>query len=132
MSESYIKALAEELSNVISTETVIGEPIIYEDKVLIPVTKLGFAIGSGSGKSSSKEAGGEGTGGGGGGGVEPIALIAVFKNISGPEGVQILPLKAPSKMPEVIEKAIEYFADMQEKKSQPRQEMEEEEPTEQS
>jgi uncharacterized spore protein YtfJ len=131
MSESYLKALAEELSNVISTETVIGEPIIQEDKVLIPVTKLGFAIGSGSGKSSSKEAGGEGTGGGGGGGVEPIALIAVFKNIPGPEGVQILPLKAPSKMPEVIEKAIESFANMQEKKNQPRQEMEEE-PTEQS
>lgn len=131
MSESYLKALAEELSNVISTETVIGEPIIQEDKVLIPVTKLGFVIGSGSGKSSGKEAGGEGTGGGGGGGVEPIALIAVFKNIPGPEGVQILPLKAPSKMPEVIEKAIESFANMQEKKNQPRQEMEEE-PTEQS
>ena len=131
MSESYLKALAEELSNVISTETVIGEPIIQEDKVLIPVTKLGFAIGSGSGKSSGKEAGGEGTGGGGGGGVEPIALIAVFKNIPGPEGVQILPLKAPSKMPEVIEKAIESFTKMQEKKNQPEEEVEEE-PTEQA
>ena len=131
MSESYLKALAEELSNVISTETVIGEPIIQEDKVLIPVTKLGFAIGSGSGKSSGKEAGGEGTGGGGGGGIEPIALIAIFKDIPGPEGVQILPLKAPSKMPEVIEKAIESFANMQEKKNQPRREMEEE-PTEHS
>ena len=129
MSESYLKALAEELSNVISTKTVIGEPIIQEDKVLIPVTKLGFAIGSGSGKSSGKEVGGEGTGGGGGGGVEPIALIAVFKNIPGPEGVQIMPLKAPSKMPEAIEKAIEYFANMQEKKNQPRHEKEEE-PTE--
>jgi uncharacterized spore protein YtfJ len=126
MSESYIKALVEELSNVISTESVIGEPIIQEDKVLIPVTKLGFAIGSGSGKSSGKEAGGEGTGGGGGGGVEPIALIAVFKNIPGPEGVQVLQIKAARKMPEVIEKAIESFANMQEKKNQPRREIEEE------
>jgi uncharacterized spore protein YtfJ len=131
MSESYIKALVEELSNVISTESVIGEPIIQDDKVLIPVTKLGFALGSGSGKSSGKETGGEGTGGGGGGGVEPIALIAVFKNIPGPEGVQVLPLKAASKMPEVIEKAMESFANMQEKRNQPRQEVEEES-TEQS
>ena len=122
MAESYLKALAEELSSVLSSKSVIGEPIIQEDKVLIPVTKLGFAIGSGSGKSSGKEAGGEGTGGGGGGGVEPIALIAVYKNIPGPEGVQVIPLQTPSKMPEVIEKALESFTKMQEKKNQPEEE----------
>ena len=125
MSESYLKTLAEELSNFLSSETVIGEPIEQEDKVLIPVTKLGFAIGSGSGKGTGRESGGEGLGGGGGGGVEPIALIAVFKNIPGPEGVQVIPLKTPSKMPEVIEKAVESFAKMQEKKDQPEQEVEE-------
>jgi len=129
MSESYLKALAEELTKAISTETVIGEPIIQEDKVLIPVTKIGFALGSGSGKSTVRETGGEGVGGGGGGGVEPIALIAVYKDIPGPEGVQILPLKAPSKMEEVIEKAIESIAEMQKKNNQQGQEMEEE-PTE--
>ena len=126
MSESYLKTLAEELSNFLSSETVIGEPILQEDKVLIPVTKLGFAIGSGSGKGTGRESGGEGLGGGGGGGVEPIALIAVFKNIPGPEGVQVIPLKAPSKMPDVIEKAVESFAKMQEKKDQPEKEVEEE------
>jgi uncharacterized spore protein YtfJ len=126
MAESYLKALAEELSSVLSSKSVIGEPIIHEDKVLIPVTKLGFAVGSGSGKSSGKEAGGEGTGGGGGGGVEPIALIAIYKNIPGPEGVQVIPLQTPSKMPEVIEKAIESFTKMQEKKNQPEEEAEEE------
>ena len=131
MAESYLKALAEELSSVLSSKSVIGEPIIQEDKVLIPVTKLGFAVGSGSGKGTGKESGGEGTGGGGGGGVEPIALIAIFKNIPGPEGVQVIPLKAPSKMPEVIEKALESFVKMQEKKNQPEQGVEEE-PTEQN
>ena len=125
MSESYLKALAEELSSVLSTESVIGEPIIQGDKVLIPVSKLGFAIGSGSGKSSGREAGGEGTGGGGGGGVEPIALIAVYKDIPGPDGVQVLPLNTPSKIPEVIEKAIESFTNMQEKKTYHEEEKEE-------
>ena len=131
MSESYLKTLAEELSNFLSSETVIGEPIVQEDKVLIPVTKLGFAIGSGSGKGTGRESGGEGLGGGGGGGVEPVALIAVFKNIPGPEGVQVIPLKAPSKMPEVIEKAVESFAKMQEKKNQTEEKVEEE-PVEQT
>ena len=131
MAESYLKTLAEELSSVLSSKSVIGEPIIQDDKVLIPVTKLGFAVGSGSGKGTGKESGGQGTGGGGGGGVEPIALIAIYKNIPGPEGVQILPLKAPSKMPEVIEKAIESFTKMQEKKHHPEQEVDEE-PTEQT
>ena len=130
MSESYLKALAEELSSVLSSKSVIGEPIIQEDKVLIPVTKLGFALGSGSGKSSSKEVGGEGTGGGGGGGVEPVALIAIYKNIPGPEGVQVLSLQVPSKVPEVIEKAIESFTKMQEKKTNPEKEKEDT-PTEQ-
>ena len=126
MSESYLKTLAEELSNFLSSETVIGEPIVQEDKVLIPVTKVGFAIGSGDGKGTGREGGAEGLGGGGGGGVEPIALIAVFKNIPGPEGVQVIPLKAPSKMPEVIEKAVESFAKMQEKENQTQEEVEEE------
>ena len=127
MSESYLKVLAEELSNVISTETVIGEPIVQDDKVLIPVSKLGFTVGTVSGKGTGREMGGEGAGGGGGGGVEPIALIAVFRNIPGPEGVQILPLKPPSKMPEVLERAMEYMAKMKEKKEQQEEEVEPEE-----
>ena len=135
MSESYLKTLAEEISKVISTETVIGEPIIQDDKVLIPVTKLGFAIGSGSGKGTGSQAGGEGEGGGGGGGIEPIAVIVVYKDVPGPEGVQVLPLKAPSKFPEVIEKVMESFAKMQDKKQEKKQKPmkeTEEEPAEQS
>ena len=61
----------------------------------------------------------------------PIAVIVIYKNIPGPEGVQVIPLKAPSRMPEVIEKTMESFAKMQEKKQKPRPEKEEE-PAEQS
>jgi uncharacterized spore protein YtfJ len=128
-SETYLKSLTEELSKLISTETVIGEPIVQEDKVLIPVTKLGFAFGAGTGKSSGQGPGGEGTGGGGGGGIMPVALIAIFKNTPGPEGVKIYPLKPQSRMPEVIEKVIESMATMYEKKH-PKQ-TKEEEPTKQ-
>ncbi len=59
----------------------------------------------------------------------------VYKNISGPEGVQVLPLNIPSKLPEVIEKAIESLIKMKEKKMLHVTEMEEEqeeEPAEQT
>jgi uncharacterized spore protein YtfJ len=126
MSESYLKTLAEELMKGISTESVIGEPIIQDDKVLIPVSKLGFAMGSGSGKGTGNSQGGEGEGGGGGGGIEPIAVIVIYKNIPGPDGVQVLPLKAPSKFPEVIGKVMESFSSMQDKKKMGKPEKEEE------
>ena len=114
MSESYVKTLVEELSKVISADSVIGEPIVQEDKVLLPVIRVGFALGSGSGRAKGGDGAGEG--GGGGGGIDPIAVIAVFKGISGPEGVKVLQLKAPSRIPEVIEKAVDTFARMREKK----------------
>jgi uncharacterized spore protein YtfJ len=124
MSESYLKTLAGELSSAISANSVVGEPIVQEDKVLIPVIKMGFAIGTGSGKGSGGQGTGEGTGGAGGGGIEPVALIAVYKDISGPEGVQVLPLKSPSKMPEIIEKAIESFSEMAKKRMDEREKKE--------
>jgi uncharacterized spore protein YtfJ len=114
LSENYVKTLVEELSKVLSAESVLGEPIVQEDKVLIPVIKIGFGLGSGSGKGKGGESTGEG--GGGGGGIEPVAVIALFKDIPGPEGVEVLQLKAPSRIPEVIEKAVGAFNQMREKK----------------
>jgi uncharacterized spore protein YtfJ len=116
MSESYVKILVEELSKVISIDSVVGEPIVQEDKVLIPVSRIGFGLGAGSGRGREREGAGEG--GGGGGGIEPVAVIAVFKGIPGPEGVQVLQLKAPSRIPEVIEKAVGAFAKMKEKEAE--------------
>ena len=126
MSESYMKTLADELSKAISANSVVGEPIVQEDKVLIPVIKMGFVMGTGSGKGSGETGTGEGTGGGGGGGIEPVALIAVYKDISGPDGVEVLPLKSPSRMPEVLEKAMETFAEMAKKKMEDKAEKKEE------
>jgi len=114
LSETYVKTLVEELSKVLSAESVIGEPITHEDKVLIPVIKIGFGLGTGTGKGKGGE--GTGEGGGGGGGIEPVAVIAVFKGIPGPEGVKVLNLRAPSLVPEVIQKAVGAFAKMRAKK----------------
>lgn len=129
MSESYLKTLAGELSSAISADSVVGKPIVQDDKVLIPVISMGFVLGTGSGKGSGDQGTGEGTGGGGGGGINPVALIAVYKDVPGPEGVQVLPLKSPSKMPEILEKAIESFSELAKKKKEAKEKKEEPEET---
>ena len=45
--EDIIKTVTEEISNMISTKTVIGEHIAIEGKTIIPVTKVSFGFGSG-------------------------------------------------------------------------------------
>jgi uncharacterized spore protein YtfJ len=122
MAESYVKTFLDELSKMISSDSIVGEPIVQEDKVLIPVTKLTVGLGSGSGGTKQGD-GGTGEGGGGGGAIEPVAVIAVFKDIPGPEGVQVLQLKAPSRVPEIIEKAVGAISKMKEK--QPAESVEE-------
>jgi uncharacterized spore protein YtfJ len=113
LSESYVRTLVEELSKVLSAESVVGEPIVQDDKVLIPVIRIGFGLGAGSGGSPGDATG---EGGGGAGGIDPVAVLAVFKDIPGPDGVQVLPLKAPSQIPRVIESAVQAIAKMRGKK----------------
>ncbi|MBD3206193.1 sporulation protein [Candidatus Bathyarchaeota archaeon] len=115
MSETNLETLVEKISTIFSADSAIGGPIVQDDKVIIPVMKMGFALGAGSGKGSSKENEGEGTGAGGGAGIEPLALIVIYKDAEGPEGVEVLPLKSPSKIPEVLERAIEAVAEKIEK-----------------
>ena len=59
LSETYVKTLVEELSKVISADSVIGEPIVQEDKVLFPVIRVGFGLGSGSGRAKGGDGAGE-------------------------------------------------------------------------
>lgn len=91
-----IKTTVEEIRKVLNIENVIGEVIESEDKVLIPVTKMGmgFGAGMGEGEGPATQGGGKGAGAGGVAGIEPIAMIVVFKNVSGPEGVKVLTLSS--------------------------------------
>jgi uncharacterized spore protein YtfJ len=91
-----IKTTVEEMRKVLNIENVIGEPIESEDKIMIPVTRFGMAFGAGMGEGKGpNESGGQGAGAGGGTGIEPIAMIVVFKDVKGPEGVKLLSLKPP-------------------------------------
>jgi len=81
-----IKTTVEEIRKVLNIENVIGEVIETEDKVMIPITKFGMAFGAGmgEGKGPTGQGGGAGAGAGGGAGIEPVAMVVVFKGVSGP------------------------------------------------
>ncbi|CEA14508.1 GerW family sporulation protein [Methanobacterium formicicum] len=98
-----IKTTVEEIRKVLNIENVIGEVIESEDKVMIPVTRMGMAFGAGIGdqKGTSNEGGSLGAAAGGAG-IEPVAMVVVFKGQSGPEGVKMLPLKNPDPLTRAI------------------------------
>ncbi|MCK4929397.1 MAG: sporulation protein [Methanosarcinales archaeon] len=113
--EDLLKTISEEITNMVSTKTVIGEHIIVEGKTIIPVTKVSFGFGSGGGEGK-KKAGEEGTGGGGGGGasIQPVAFLVVT-----PEDVQLFNIKgkgAIAQLTEVMPELMEKCKSMMEEK----------------
>ncbi|MEA3293845.1 MAG: spore germination protein GerW family protein [Euryarchaeota archaeon] len=97
--EDLIKVITEEISDMISTKTVIGEYITVEGTTIIPVTKVTFGFGSGAGESGSDEKN-KGIGGGGGGGatVIPIAFMVIT-----PGDVKLLTIKERGVVTQIAE-----------------------------
>ena len=97
--EEILKTVTEEIANMISTKTVIGEHITMEGRTIIPVTKVSFGFGSGGGEGKDKR-GQEGLGGGGGGGsaIEPVAFLVVSK-----EDVKLYSVKEKGILSQLVE-----------------------------
>ncbi|HUV03045.1 MAG TPA: spore germination protein GerW family protein [Desulfobacteria bacterium] len=102
--KAILKDFWEEFRRTVKVETAIGEPIEIADKTLIPIFAIGFGIGSGGGSGKEKE--GQGYGVGGGGGISPVALVAAFKGIPGPEGLKVLSLKPSGTLDKIVEEAL--------------------------
>ena len=104
--ENLVKTAMGEIEKMLSTKTVVGEPIEVDGKTLIPLISggFGFGAGGGTGKNSTKQQQ-EGTGGGtgGGGAIRPIAVI-----ISDEKGIRIESIKGglTSALEKVAETAI--------------------------
>ena len=95
--EENIKATIDELQKVLSANNIIGQPIEMEDKIIVPITKMGMGFGTGSSQcGDNKKAGGTSGGAGGGVGVFPVAVVIVTKGVSGHEGVKVVPLGTPN------------------------------------
>ncbi len=91
-----INATLDELFEALSSQ-LIGEPIELEDKIIIPITKMGMDLCTDIGRTGphvSRE-GLDRCKAGGGVGIFPVAVVIVFKGILGPEGVKVVPLSPP-------------------------------------
>ena len=89
--ERLVKTSLGEIERLLSTKTVVGEPMTIEGNTIIPLICIGFGFGAGGGSGKGEKAAkGEGSGGGtgGGGGIKPVAIIVIDKN-----GVRVEPIK---------------------------------------
>ena len=101
--EDTIKTTIEELLKVLATKNVVGDPIEMEDKILIPITRIGMGFGAGMGESKGQEGrGGTGGGAGGAAGTNAVAVVVIFKGVPGPDGIKVLPLQTPSPIAKTI------------------------------
>ena len=114
MVENLAKTTLEEIEKVLTTRTVVGDPITVEGRTLVPLISVGFGFGAGggSGKGEANQKGeGEAGGTGGGAWVRPIAVIILDK-----DGVRVEPIrrglsttidKMGETIPKVVDKLIE-------------------------
>lgn len=80
---NMLKTALEEIERLLTTKTVVGEPIQVGDNTIVPLIAIGFGFGGGGGTGEDPKhpgAKGEGSGAGGGAGIRPIALVIVDKN----------------------------------------------------
>jgi len=101
--EKLLKTAFGEIERVVTANIVIGDPLRFEDKTIIPVVGMSVDFGGGRGSGIEKEAGiggaSEGDGGSGGGGagggftIKPVALIIIDKDEVRVEQLKIKHLK---------------------------------------
>ena len=100
-----------ELDRLLSTKTVIGEPITVDGNTLIPLVSVGFGFGAGGGEGGERtRAEGSGGGIGGGGGVKPVALVVINK-----EGVRLERVQMRTSALERVASSIGQMARKEEK-----------------
>jgi len=103
--QEMLKETASQLERILASKNVMGAPVEIGDKAVLPVARFGFGFGAGGGQGKM----GDGEGGGAGGGIDPVALVIVHKDMTGPEGIQVLSLKRNA-VAQVIEALSESLA----------------------
>lgn len=83
-----IKTTVEELRKLINIENVVGQPIETEDKLLIPVMRMGVGFGVGENILGAEK----GDASGAGAGVEPVSMVIIPKKGNDAEGIRVLNL----------------------------------------
>ncbi|MBR3241639.1 MAG: sporulation protein [Parasporobacterium sp.] len=81
MAESFegsVKTLMSSLENMVSTKTIVGEPIQYKDIVVFPMADVSFGVAAGAVNKDSKNSGA----GGAGAKVSPSAILVIQNGTS--------------------------------------------------
>ncbi len=97
--EELVKTTLGEIERILTTKTVVGDPMTIDGNTIIPLVSIGFAFGGCGGWGGRKDDG-SGSGAGGGGGVRPVGVIVV----SG-DGVKVEPIRG--RMAGVVEAVTE-------------------------
>ncbi|MEA1893588.1 MAG: GerW family sporulation protein [Euryarchaeota archaeon] len=105
--EELMQEVVEQLEKLVSTKTIVGDPITVAGKTVVPISKVSFGFGSAGGEGKRGEEGGFGGGGGGGAKIEPVAFLVVSE-----DEVKLLPAagkgidlgKIVEAVPEVVDK----------------------------
>ncbi len=101
--EELVKATLGEIERILSTKTVVGEPMTVGGNTIIPLVSIGFAFGGGVGQKDS------GSGAGGGGGVRPVGVVVVSE-----DGVKVEPIRG--RMAGVVEAVSEGIGQIAERR----------------
>ena len=73
--EQTVQSLFHGLDQIISTKTVVGEPQVIGETIILPLVDVSFGVGAGAGSNSQK---GSGSGAGGlGGKMTPSAVLVI-------------------------------------------------------
>ena len=81
-----IKATVDELHKLINIDNVIGNPIETEDKILIPVMRMGVGFGVGENLIGNNDNGAVGAGAG----LETISMVMIPQKGNDNEGVRVI------------------------------------------
>lgn len=75
-----MKEVVEQLEKLITTKTIVGEPITVAGKTVVPISKVSFGFGSGGGEGRRDEESGFGGAGAGGAKIEPVAFLVISED----------------------------------------------------
>jgi len=99
LSGDALKMMGQSLERLISSKTVIGEPIVIKDVTLVPVVDVMFGLGSAGGGGPDAGAQGRGAGFGTGARISPRAVIVVRK-----DQVDVYPLSVGGPVERILDR----------------------------
>lgn len=117
--KQILEALLDKITAIAATKTVVGEPVIVGNRVIVPVVKVTIGVGAGSGEGKQKEKEATSTSGSGAGAglsITPVAFMVMDdKNVhlfgTKPNVLDNL----TAKLPDIVSSVLDRFPSKKEK-----------------